>query len=111
MRVICLRFAWEAANRDWRSWGGADSVWAAPGDLPMRPKPPVRDVPDDLFRQRLTSLIDARHPLVLLAARIDWAALEARFCQALRGRAGKARLAGAADGGAAPPEPDQKPVR
>jgi hypothetical protein len=42
----------------------------------MRPKPPVRDVPDDLFRQRLTSIIDARHPLVLLAARIDWAALE-----------------------------------
>jgi IS5 family transposase len=48
-------------------------------ELIMRPKPPVRDVPDDLFRQRLTSSIDARHPLVLLAARIDWAALETRF--------------------------------
>jgi IS5 family transposase len=45
----------------------------------MRPKPPVTDAPDDLFRQRLTSIIDARHPLVKLAARIDWAALEARF--------------------------------
>jgi len=45
----------------------------------MRPKSPVRDVPNDLFRQRLTSIIDVRHPLVLLAARIDWAALDARF--------------------------------
>jgi transposase, IS5 family len=55
----------------------------------MRPKPPVTDAPDDLFRQRLTSIIDARHPLVKLAARIDWAALEARFADrfvAERGR-------------------------
>ena len=48
-------------------------------ELMMRPKPPIADVPDDLFRQRLTSIIDARHRLVLLAARIDWAALETRF--------------------------------
>jgi IS5 family transposase len=45
----------------------------------MRPKPPVADAPDDLFRQRLTSIIDARHPLVKLAARIDWVELDARF--------------------------------
>jgi hypothetical protein len=36
-------------------------------ELMMRPKPPVRDVPDDLFRQRLTSIIDARHPLIKTA--------------------------------------------
>lgn len=45
----------------------------------MGPKLPAADVPDGLFRQRLTSIIDTRHPLVLLAAQIDWAALEARL--------------------------------
>lgn len=45
----------------------------------MRQRSPVSDVPNDLFRQRLTSIIDVHHPLVLLAARIDWTALDARF--------------------------------
>ena len=77
----------------------------------MRPKPPVSDAPDDLFRRRLTSIIDARHPLVKLAAWIDWAALEARFADRFVAERGRPALPVQADGGLAPVWPDQEPVR
>ena len=44
----------------------------------MRPKPlPSRG--DDLSQPRLDAIIDARHPLVLLAGLIDWARFDAAF--------------------------------
>ena len=44
----------------------------------MRPKrPAAEDRQDDLFRLRLEAIIDPRHPLVRLAAAIDWPVFDA----------------------------------
>lgn len=45
----------------------------------MRPKQPERSASDDLFRMRLENIIDMRHPLVRLAAEIDWDHLDESF--------------------------------
>ena len=46
----------------------------------MRPKrPAAEDRQDDLFRLRLEAIIDPRHPLVRLAAAIDWSVFDAAF--------------------------------
>ena len=42
----------------------------------MRPKQSPKADHDDLFRSRLDQIINMRHPLVLLAERIDWAWIE-----------------------------------
>ncbi len=42
----------------------------------MRPKQSPKADHDDLFRSRLDHIINMRHPLVLLAERIDWAWIE-----------------------------------
>jgi len=44
----------------------------------MKPRPPAQDALE-LFRSRLDQLLRFEHPLVKLAARIDWAALDAAF--------------------------------
>jgi len=45
----------------------------------MRPKQPAAEPQDDLFRARLTNLVDLRHPLVCLAGLIDWGRFGAEF--------------------------------
>lgn len=44
----------------------------------MKPRTPTQDV-HELFRSRLDQLLNPEHPLVKLAALIDWAALDAAF--------------------------------
>ena len=55
------------------------------GMPPMRLRPPASETAaarsEDLFRHRLDNQIDLRHPLIRLAERMPWAALE----QALQG--------------------------
>ncbi len=38
---------------------------------------------DDFFRARLDTMIDMRHPLVVLATRMPWAQIEASLAPAL----------------------------
>jgi transposase, IS5 family len=45
----------------------------------MKPRTPEVTPQDDLFRSRLENLISPRHPLVLLAQRIDWEGLNREF--------------------------------
>ena len=45
----------------------------------MRPKPPDPAVQPELFRARLDNLVDPRHPLVRLAALIDWQRFQDAF--------------------------------
>jgi transposase, IS5 family len=45
----------------------------------MRPKPPEAADQAELFRSRLDNPVDPKHPLVRLAALIDWARFEAAF--------------------------------
>ena len=45
----------------------------------MRPKPPNPATTDDLFRHRLSNIIDQRHDLVRLAALIDWARFDGEY--------------------------------
>jgi transposase, IS5 family len=48
----------------------------------MKPRPSEQQVPQkQLFRVRLETFIDLKHPLVQLAKRIDWAWLEQQFSQ------------------------------
>ena len=43
----------------------------------MKPAKPPAQEPDGLFKTPLERFIDMRHPLVVLAGRIDWDALDA----------------------------------
>ena len=45
----------------------------------MRPKEPPATTPDDLFRARLSNIINPRHELVRLAQLIDWRMFETAF--------------------------------
>jgi IS5 family transposase len=45
----------------------------------MRPKEPTGGDELDLFRARLENIVDQRHPLVRLAALIDWGRFDAAF--------------------------------
>ena len=45
----------------------------------MRPKEQETSPQDDLFREKLTNLINLRHPLCRLAERIPWSELNERF--------------------------------
>jgi transposase, IS5 family len=45
----------------------------------MRPKSPAEDGAEDLFRSRLANILDPRHELLRLAARIDWDTFDAAF--------------------------------
>lgn len=45
----------------------------------MRPKSPAEDGAEDLFRSRLANILDPRHELLRLAARIDWGTFDAAF--------------------------------
>ena len=45
----------------------------------MKPRIPEVTRQDDLFRSRLENLISPRHPLVVLARRIEWEALNTEF--------------------------------
>ena len=45
----------------------------------MRPKQPVAEPQEDLFRARLENLVGPRHALVRLAGLIDWGRFEAAF--------------------------------
>lgn len=45
----------------------------------MRPKPPEGNGSDDLFRARLSSQLDLKHPLVRLAELLDWRRFETAF--------------------------------
>lgn len=46
---------------------------------PMRAKPLVKPVEDDLFRQELVNIINMRHELVRLAELIDWLVFDREF--------------------------------
>jgi transposase, IS5 family len=54
----------------------------------MKPRIPEVTPQDDLFRSRLENLVSPRHPLVRLAERIDWDALERTARGVLRGCGG-----------------------
>jgi len=45
----------------------------------MRPKPPREPASDDLFRHRLSNLLDQRHELLRLAGLIDWSRFEQAY--------------------------------
>ncbi len=45
----------------------------------MRPKEPLTTTTDDLFRARLSNIINPRHELVRLAQMIDWRMFETAF--------------------------------
>ena len=45
----------------------------------MKPRAPEPIPQEDLFCSRLENLISPRHPLVLLARRIDWEGLKTEF--------------------------------
>ena len=45
----------------------------------MRPKERRETGQTDLFKARLDQIVDPQHPLVKLAAVIDWRFLESRF--------------------------------
>ena len=45
----------------------------------MRPKEPAGSDDPELFRSRLETIIDLRHPLVRLAQLIDWGRFDAAF--------------------------------
>ena len=48
-------------------------------DFARKPRTPEPSPQEDLFRSRLENLIAPRHPLVRLAERIDWDALNERL--------------------------------
>jgi hypothetical protein len=52
---------------------------------------------DDFFRARLDSMIDMRHPLVVLATRMPWAEIEASLAPLLAHRDRSGRLVEDAD--------------
>jgi hypothetical protein len=52
---------------------------------------------DDFFRARLDTMIDMRHPLVVLATRMPWAQIEAWLVPAFAHRHRKGRLLEGAD--------------
>ena len=54
---------------------------------------PRDDRQDDLFRPSLEKIINLRHPLVRLAAEIDWDFLAGRFSSVCPPRAGAATAA------------------
>jgi IS5 family transposase len=47
---------------------------------------------DDFFRARLDSMIDMRHPLVVLATRMPWAEIEASLAPVLAHKDRSGRL-------------------
>jgi hypothetical protein len=66
---------------------------------------PRDDRQDDLFRSSLEQIINLRHPLVRLAAEINWDFLAKRFSSVCRlARAGAAATANAAGGRAVHPQ-------
>ena len=50
-----------------------DSLEAYHLGVQMRPKQQQKARHDDLFRARLDQIINMKHPLVVLAGKIDWA--------------------------------------
>ena len=58
---------------------------------------PRDDRQDDLFRPSLEKIINLSHPLVRLAAEIDWDFLARRFSSVCRTRAGTATVADTID--------------
>ena len=56
----------------------------------MRPPPPTNPAAEDLFRQQLSNLLDARHELVRLAELINWPRFDQAYgaLYAERGRPG-----------------------
>ena len=45
----------------------------------MRPKQQHKARHDDLFRSRLDQIINMKHPLVVLAGKVDWAWLDSEL--------------------------------
>jgi IS5 family transposase len=58
----------------------------------MRPKARFKTGQGDIFRSRLDQIIDMKHPLVLLAGKIDWGFLEAQFGAVYTDRPGRPPL-------------------
>lgn len=58
----------------------------------MRPSPHRDSGQQDLLRSRLDQIVDPRHPLVKLAATLDWRFLEARFGEVYRDGPGQPPL-------------------
>ncbi len=75
----------------------------------MKPRERRETGQNDLFKARLDQIIDLGHPLVCLAQRIDWTFLEAVW-GGLYGRPWQPAFAHAADGGAAHPKIQRKPL-
>jgi IS5 family transposase len=65
---------------------------------------PRDDRQDDLFRSSLEQIINLRHPLVRLAAEINWDFLAKRFSSVCRLGTGAAATANAAGGRAVHPQ-------
>jgi IS5 family transposase len=58
----------------------------------MRPKERHGTGQADIFRSRLDQIVDMKHPLVLLAGKIDWGFLEAQFGAVYTDRPGRPPL-------------------
>jgi IS5 family transposase len=58
---------------------GDSIVGVTAEEPPMRPKEPEGTEDLELFRSRLESIVDARHPLVRLATLIDWRRFDEAF--------------------------------
>jgi len=65
---------------------------AAKGWVVVRPKERHRTGQADIFRARLDQIIDMKHPLVLLAGKIDWSFLEVQFGAVYTDRPGRPPL-------------------
>ena len=58
----------------------------------MRPKQQQKARHDDLFRARLDQIINMKHPLVVLADKIDWAWLDDELAESFSDRGRPAEL-------------------
>jgi len=76
-----------------RAAGRDDSIGVvAEEEPPMRPKEPGGSDDVELFRSRLETIIDPRHPLVRLATLIDWGRFDEAFGALYTDRIGRPGL-------------------
>src|SRR5215212_9982450 len=76
----------------------------------MRPKERRQSGQSDLFRARLDQIVDLDHPVVKLAAAIDWRFLEEQFGAVYTDAPGPPAAADAVDGGVGDPQAHARPL-
>src|SRR5215217_3148177 len=76
----------------------------------MRPKERRQSGQSDLFRARLDQIVDLDHPVVKLAAAIDWRFLEEQFGAVYTDAPGPPAAADPVDGGVGDPQSHARPL-